>query len=539
VIPGGARPYVGGGPTAPTWNGVPPLSFALDEIKSVSVTAYVDDYSSGTDVITLDVTSAALPTGLTFNGTQYVSAGSQSIGDTALVYLSISRSGGAGVRSPAMTIHVADVLRFRTVPTINFDLGDAENVDVEPYLINPLSLDVDYSQIGASLPSGVTFNAGSHQFEYDGGGAAGTTTGAQLQVDLEAAPGLTHLFLGSDPDCPNWSLSMKHVTASFCPANNRMYFHNGDYRPGGSRYPGLTLTDQSYCQEMWSLDIAARLADPTNVAAGWRFEYSYIGNGGSTVQPKHPDFCGLPWDTTRNVFWMVPGTLVAASQNAPGETSGTVSDTNFRWYEMMQFNVGTNVWSTFPAYGVGPDFGETWMSIYDPVRDRLVRSGLNGGSGGVLNIFDCAATTWLSAVGMGEWPVSHHTIRISKQYLAADMSARFVYAIDDTEHRVLRFSLDSSYAVTDMLAAPGAAWPSDNDAFLLFNSVHRVLEYFNLTESVIYTAPVDSLPLVWTQSADFGRHVRMGGYDPVNDVSVWSGGVAEDANNLITFYQHT
>ncbi|HTD89282.1 MAG TPA: hypothetical protein VK663_01360, partial [Burkholderiales bacterium] len=91
----------------------------------------------------------------------------------------------------------------------------------------------------------------------------------------------------------------------------------------------------------------------------------------------------------------------------------------------------------------------------------------------------------------------------------------------------------------DMLAAPGAAWPSDNDAFLLFNSVHRVLEYFNLTESVIYTAPVDSLPLVWTQSADFGRHVRMGGYDPVNDVSVWSGGVAEDANNLITFYQHT
>src|SRR3990172_7599460 len=49
----------------------------------------------------------------------------------------------------------------------------------------------------------------------------------------------------------------KHISLAWNPDNGRVYVEGGDYYGG------------SYRQETWSFDVSARLASPTDLAAGW------------------------------------------------------------------------------------------------------------------------------------------------------------------------------------------------------------------------------------------------------------------------------
>src|SRR6202022_2554663 len=85
---------------------------------------------------------------------------------------------------------------------------------------------------------------------------------------------------------------MKHVTAGWCPVDNRARFFAGDFN-NAAPYGGA-----SYQQTIWALDIATRFNDGVGArGAGWSLEYSYQGfeDYGGGWQPKHPDFGGFVW----------------------------------------------------------------------------------------------------------------------------------------------------------------------------------------------------------------------------------------------------
>lgn len=332
---------------------------------------------------------------------------------------------------------------------------------------------------------------------------------------------------GTSPNAPPWQFGMKHVTAQFHPPSGRLYFNNGDYR-GIAPYQ-----NQSYNQETWSLDLAVRLAS-TDPNAGWRLEYPYAGFGGTTVQPKHPDFCAFAWDASRGVFWSVPGQWDGYGiETVPGETPGHNSDPNFLSAHVMQFNPSLPMeqrWKDITA-DQGPDPLNQWMSIYDPVRDRLVRPGYSGGSGSVLNIFDCKTLTWLPRVGLKNNALGKD-VRLNKAYLAPDFANRKVYGADTARNRVMAFSLDT-YAIEDCGPAPGALISNEQFSHLVYDSNHKVLQFYNMFDLTLYVADATVRPLVWTVAAT-NMKARMGVFDPKNDVSLWAGWADTPLNPNLT-----
>src|SRR3972149_5814016 len=64
----------------------------------------------------------------------------------------------------------------------------------------------------------------------------------------------------------------KHVTLAYHGPTRRIYFHGGDY---AFALPNGSYGQNSYSQHMWSLDLAARFADPMNRNAGWAHEHDF------------------------------------------------------------------------------------------------------------------------------------------------------------------------------------------------------------------------------------------------------------------------
>ena len=185
--------------------------------------------------------------------------------------------------------------------------------------------------------------------------------------------------------------SFKHVTPSYHPPSARIYFTGGDY--AGPTSGGIGTVD-SYRQETWSLSLAEKMAQPSDLTAGWRLEYPYCGPTGQ-IQPKHPDYVGLPWDAQRGVFYMVPGVMETVTQgDCPGETPDKVDNPGFISGKMMTFDPVTKQWSVLGSGDAG-DNQDTWMSVLDPVTDTLIRFGLDL----KVSIFDIKSQTW-SSFGM-------------------------------------------------------------------------------------------------------------------------------------------
>jgi hypothetical protein len=324
---------------------------------------------------------------------------------------------------------------------------------------------------------------------------------------------------------------MKHVTWAHNPLNNRLYAVGGDY--SGESF------QQSYRQETWSLSLAERWANRSNPEAGWKLEYPYCGPAGQ-VQPKHPDFVGWAWDGRRNLFWMVPGVLVPSDDQCPGETTAGRDDPAFLLNRVMTFNPLTRTWTdqTPNGYTVGPDSSDTWMSVYDPVRDEIVRFGFNGGSGGVASVLDVSKKRW-SVSGLGVSGQGRE-IRISKEYLAADLVERQIYVIDGASGRLHRWNMQRR-TLSDLGPVPGGSVGGEGNTYPVWDSVNQVLLWFRGENEMFHIYHPDrkrweSVPVVTSPPGALLR-ARAAVFDPGQNVLVLMGGL-EPPNPYMFLYRY-
>ncbi len=327
-------------------------------------------------------------------------------------------------------------------------------------------------------------------------------------------------------------MGMKHVTWAHNPVDKRLYAVGGDY--SGESF------QQSYRQETWSLSLAERWANRMDRAAGWRLEYPYCGPAGQ-VQPKHPDFLGWMWDGKRKLFWMVPGTMVASNDVCPGETIQSKDDPGFLLGKIMAFDPARRMWSdqTPNGYSVGPDVAETWMSVYDPIRDEIIRFGFNGGSGGVANILDLSSKRWrvvpLGVNGRGG------EVRINKEYLAASLAERQIYAIDGLSGRLHRWNMDRR-TLTDLGPVPGGSLGSENITHPVWDSVNKVLLWYRAENEMFHIYHPDrkkwqSVPVV-TSPPGLSLRARAAVFDPDENVLMLMGGL-EPPNPYMFLYRYS
>ncbi len=324
---------------------------------------------------------------------------------------------------------------------------------------------------------------------------------------------------------------MKHVTWAFNPRNHRLYATGGDY--DGERY------QQSYRQETWSLSLAERWTNRADPVAGWRLEYPYCGPQGR-VQPKHPDFVGWMWDDRRRVFWMMPGTLVPSDDVCPGETTAARDDPGFLLNRVMTFDPSTRSWAdqTPNGYTVGPDATETWMSVYDPVRDEIVRFGFNGGTGGVANIVNLSTKRWrvvpLGVNGLGR------DVRINAEYLAPDLNGRHIYATDGIAGRLHRWDMDRRI-LSDLGAVPGGSFGGEGFTYSVWDSINNVLLWYRDDSKTLHvyhprTRRWRSVSVV-TDPPGLPMRARSTVFDPAHNVLLLMGGV-EPPNPYMFLYRY-
>jgi hypothetical protein len=261
------------------------------------------------------------------------------------------------------------------------------------------------------------------------------------------------------PDIGKGISVSKHVTGEFNPNNKLLYFTGGDYSGSGGYM-------QSYRQETWSLSIADRFSS-TDINAGWKLEFPYCGPTGG-VQPYHPDFVGWTWDSTRNVFWMVPGTMVGSSSNCPNEPGP-----GFLGSSVMTFDPVTQKWA---HHGPASKYkNHTWQSVYDAKTDTIIQFAYNGGNGHAeAGLYNTATKTW-SYVGLG-FNALRKNIKINNGYMAADFEGRAIYAIDPFQGRLHRYLIDSR-KLEDLGAVPTGPTNTTNPQAgnLVWDSVNKVL----------------------------------------------------------------
>ncbi len=282
----------------------------------------------------------------------------------------------------------------------------------------------------------------------------------------------------------NTYYGMKHVSMAVDSKNHRIYFEGGDYM-------GARGFKQSYQQETWSLDLATRLANPTNRNAGWLLEYPYCGPAGQ-IQPKHPDTIGWVWDSKRSVFWHVPGVDVPSQDLCPGETydyntnPATSAHGGFIQSHLMTFNPTTKKWTDVSS-NVGANRSR-WKSVYDPKTDTIVQFALR--SGALARVYNIATNIWKD-YSLGS-DANGSTIYINNSFMAADLVDRVIYAIDPFHGRLFRYNMDT-HTITDLGIVPGGPRGSSGfyETYIAWDSVNHVLYWFN------HTSPTHNLFYVY------------------------------------------
>jgi hypothetical protein len=313
----------------------------------------------------------------------------------------------------------------------------------------------------------------------------------------------------------------KHVNAAYHPPSGRIYFTGGDYA-GGSGF-----VTQSYRQETWSLSIAERLATPSDPAAGWRLEYPYCGPAGH-IQPKHPDYMGWVWDAKRGVFHLVPGVVDSTTEsNCPGETPDKQTNPGFVSGPMMSFDPVTRRWAILGSGDPGPDAADTWQSVLDPVTDTLIRFGMTMR----VNRYNLAQQRW----AVSRMP----SVNIWKEYLAADIEGRAVYAIDGLTGRLHRYGIDSG-SFTDLGPVPGGPIGYTNLTYAAWDSLNKTLFWHKEGSAFLAYHPEtrtwETLSIA-TNMPGVNARGRLLFYDPGQNVLLLFGG--SDAGTPYLFlYRH-
>ena len=318
---------------------------------------------------------------------------------------------------------------------------------------------------GGKEPSGVMKDVRAKGYEVQLTAADDGAAVPSNKVEA-AAPALSRIDIPAGqwtalpgPDIGKGIRGSKHVGGEFNPNNKRLYFTGGDYSGTGGYM-------QSYRQETWSLSIADRFSS-TDINAGWKLEFPYCGPDGG-VQPYHPDFVGWTWDSTRNVFWMVPGTMVGTVSNCPNEPGP-----GFLGSSVMTFDPAAQKWA---HHGPASKYkNHTWQSVYDAKTDTIIQFAHNGGNGQAeAGFYNIATKTW-SYAGLG-LNALRKPIRINNGYMAADFHERAIYAIDPFQGRLHRYLIDSR-KLEDLGAVPTGPTNKTNPQAgnLVWDSVNKIL----------------------------------------------------------------
>lgn len=313
----------------------------------------------------------------------------------------------------------------------------------------------------------------------------------------------------------------KHVNAAYHPPSGRIYFTGGDY--AGDR----TFRTASYRQETWSLSIGERFANRRDAAAGWRLEYPYCGPSGQ-IQPKHPDYVGWMWDAKQGLFYLVPGVTESTTEaNCPGETPDKQTNPGFISNRMMSFDPAARRWALLGSGAPGPDSADSWQSILDPVTDTIHRFGMTMR----VNRYHIPSRKW-TASGMP-------SISLWKEYLAADIEGRAIYAIDGLAGRLHRYNLDSG-AFTDLGPVPGGSLRITNQTYLAWDPLNKALFWHREgTAFFAYhpkTGAWETLPIASDVSGVNARG-RLLIYDPGQNVLLLFGG-SDDRTPYIFLYRY-
>lgn len=72
---------------------------------------------------------------------------------------------------------------WSTIPTIAFAQGIPSSISIADYVTDPDGDPVTIAKNAVTLPVGVTYDAASKSFIYDGSGPVGTTSGNILTAD--------------------------------------------------------------------------------------------------------------------------------------------------------------------------------------------------------------------------------------------------------------------------------------------------------------------------------------------------------------------
>jgi len=272
----------------------------------------------------------------------------------------------------------------------------------------------------------------------------------------------------------------EHVTLAYHSPTRRIYFQGGDY---AFALPDGSYGQNSYSQHMWSLDLAARFADPTNRNAGWTHEHEYCAAPGEQM-PKRPGYVGFTSVPDQNVLIHIPGEEVPSNGgNCPGETSAYDSDAQYLRNHIMTFSPLTKWWidlSANAAVGVSVSRNSRpWMSGYDETLKKIVRLGTNDSNGTRIELLDLdRASTgyltwkktdvdtliWSGGVGPQRQPwtldPTRHVIYTGSRY------ARQLAVVDYVNN-----------TVTSLGSLPGDASLSSDDTYLCFDWNARQLVY--------------------------------------------------------------
>lgn len=299
---------------------------------------------------------------------------------------------------------------------------------------------------------------------------ASTTLPPQINI----TPGIFYALDYPD-DPPTGIRNSKHVTWAYNPINGRLYSMGGDF--GNDAYPVGATT--SYRQDMYSLSLYDRWTNRADHNAGWRQEYPYCAPTGA-VMPKSPDFVGWTWDSKRNLFWMIPGTMVTPGQAVcPGRTTTRLTDDpQYKVGHIMTFNPFepdlSKRWTDLGPSTRIDQAGEDWMSVYDPVTDTIIHFDNNE----MVDIYDIKSNSWTSM---------HHasnalgnTVRIYDAALSPDFDKRVIYAVDQYSGRLMRWNMDAK-TMSDLGPVPDGAFGNldVNSSFTAWDSVNKVLFFFH------------------------------------------------------------
>jgi hypothetical protein len=352
------------------------------------------------------------------------------------------------------------------------------------------------------------------------------TTREAISASPVSIPEKQWIPLRLPPDGTGISRMDKHVTPTFCPLNNRVYFTGGDY------------VGKSYRQETWSLDVAERLRNSSDPAAGWRLEYPFCGPKGAP-QPKGPDFVGWTWDSRRNVFWMVPGEMQPSgpySQNCPGQTPAYSDDVSAEgprllYRHIMTFDPVTKSWADYDT-NINGRGSDTWYSVYDPVTDSIIRPS----PGHTMGIYDIKQKSWanhpLGSNALGRDP------QILASHFATDYEKRRIFIIDPQSGRLHRWDMDGRKLI-DLGSIPKGPILKANEGsviadkgYAVWDSNARILIHYRYNHEGIFIYHPDeptprwepgNFPMAEGGPSGLGVHWNGAAFDPVNNVMIGIG----------------